>query len=44
MGRVAVVTPEAEVPSEDPVVLTVGRLGELLKEGLSALFPGDLWV
>lgn len=37
-------TPEAEVPSEDPVVLTVGRLGELLKEGLSALFPGDLWV
>jgi exodeoxyribonuclease VII large subunit len=38
------VTPEAEVPSEDPVVLTVGRLGELLKEGLSALFPGDLWV
>ncbi len=44
VGRVAVVTPEAEVPSEDPVVLTVGRLGELLKEGLSALFPGDLWV
>jgi exodeoxyribonuclease VII large subunit len=38
------VTPEAEVPSEDPVILTVGRLGELLKEGLSALFPGDLWV
>jgi len=38
------VTPEAEVPSEDLVVLTVGRLGELLKEGLSALFPGDLWV
>jgi len=38
------VTPEAEVPSEDPVVLTVGQLGELLKEGLSALFPGDLWV
>jgi len=38
------VTPEAEVPSEEPVVLTVGRLGELLKEGLSALFPGDLWV
>jgi exodeoxyribonuclease VII large subunit len=38
------VTPEAEVPSEDPVVLTVGRLGQLLKEGLSALFPGDLWV
>ncbi|MEO2171829.1 MAG: exodeoxyribonuclease VII large subunit [Acidimicrobiales bacterium] len=37
-------TPEAEVPSEDPVVLTVGQLGELLKEGLSALFPGDLWV
>ncbi len=37
-------TPEAEVPSEDPVVLTVGRLGELLKEGLSALFPGDLWI
>ena len=37
-------TPEAEVPSEDPVILTVGRLGELLKEGLSALFPGDLWV
>lgn len=37
-------TPEAEVPSEDLVVLTVGRLGELLKEGLSALFPGDLWV
>jgi len=44
VGRVAVVTPEAEVPSEDPVVLTVGRLGQLLKEGLSALFPGDLWV
>ncbi len=44
VGRVAVVTPEAEVPSEDPVILTVGRLGELLKEGLSALFPGDLWV
>ena len=37
-------TPEAEVPSEDPVILTVGRLGELLKEGLSALFPGDLWI
>jgi len=26
------------------MVLTVGRLGQLLKEGLSALFPGDLWV
>jgi exodeoxyribonuclease VII large subunit len=38
------VTPEAEVPSEDPVVLTVGQLGKLLKEGLSALFPGDLWI
>ena len=36
--------PEAEVPPDDLVVLTVGRLGELLKEGLSALFPGDLWV
>jgi exodeoxyribonuclease VII large subunit len=38
------VIPEAEVPPDDLVVLTVGRLGELLKEGLSALFPGDLWV
>jgi len=38
------VTPETEVPSDDPLVLTVGQLGELLKEGLSALFPGDLWV
>ena len=37
-------TPEAEVQSDDPVVLTVGQLGKLLKEGLSALFPGDLWV
>ena len=37
-------TPEAEVQSDAPVVLTVGRLGKLLKEGLSALFPGDLWV
>ena len=44
VGRVAVVTPEAEVQSDDPVVLTVGRLGKLLKEGLSALFPGDLWI
>jgi exodeoxyribonuclease VII large subunit len=38
------VTPEAEVQSDDPVVLTVGQLGKLLKEGLSALFPGDLWI
>ena len=37
-------TPEAEVQSDDPVVLTVGQLGKLLKEGLSALFPGDLWI
>ncbi len=37
-------TPEAEVQSDDPVVLTVGRLGKLLKEGLSALFPDDLWI
>lgn len=37
-------TSEPQTPADEPAVMTVGQLGEFLKEGLSALFPGDLWV
>jgi len=38
------VTSEPQTPIDEPAVMTVGQLGEFLKEGLSALFPDDLWV
>ena len=37
-------TSEPQTPIDEPAVMTVGQLGEFLKEGLSALFPDDLWV